>query len=92
MRLIWAIGGWQAVKYEKARAEVVEFQKSEFLTGSGNFNGGYCRNYSHNGFTCGYVTHCNTYSTPITCGNWFECDEFGILEWDMGFLCVGFDS
>ena len=78
------------MKYKKAQVEIVRFQEKEFMTGSGNFDGGYCNKYTNLGITCGYVTHCDHYSTLITCNDWFECDSFGPFGWDMGFLCVGF--
>lgn len=82
------------MKYEKAKAEVVRFEKTEFLAGSGNWDGGYCKNYSHGGRTCGYVTPCSEYGlTIITCGSWFECDSYSFTGWiytDRGFRCDDF--
>ena len=72
------------MKYEKASAEIIKFGEDEFMTGSGNWNGGYCKNYG----SCGYVTPCNGYGTGLPCSSWFECDDFGIFDWDMGFLCT----
>ena len=33
------------MKYQKAQVEIVRFQEKEFMTGSGNFDGGSCSNY-----------------------------------------------
>ena len=78
------------MKYEKASAEIIKFGEDEFMTGSGNWDGGYCNNYSNRGYSCGHVTHCDRYGLGIPCSNWFECDEFGLFDMDMGFLCNGF--
>ena len=76
------------MKYQKARVQVIHFKNNEFMAGSGNWDGGYCKNYGASPRNCGYVTHCTSYSIAEGCRNWFECDDYGPFSIDMGFLCI----
>ena len=51
------------MKYEKALAEVVKFDFTEFMAGS--LTNGHCKDYSPDS-----LRHCGDYYVGISCSNW----------------------